>query len=64
MIDTNSISAAAQAVNSVQTQINWQALVAGALWLRADLVSCSEWIIGHGGLGYLLKKLWWNPPSK
>ncbi len=64
MIDTNSISEAAQALNAVQTQFNWPALCAGLLWLRADLVACAEWVIGHGGIGFLLKKLWWNPPAK
>ena len=64
MIDTNSINQAAQTVTALQTSFNWPALAAAALWVRADLAKAGEWIMAHGGIGYLLLKLVWNPPGK
>jgi len=63
IIDTNSISQVAQTVTAVQTSFNWPALAAAALWIRADLYKGADWIMSHGGIGYLLLKLVWNPPA-
>jgi hypothetical protein len=63
-IDTNTVYQAAQAVNAVQTSFNWPAIAAAALWVRADLYKLSEYVISHGGVWMIAKKLWFNPPAK
>jgi len=64
--DTNAIHQAVQNAVEIKQQVsaNWPAICAGALWLRTELKNVSEYIIGHGGLGWLLLKLIWNPPVK
>lgn len=65
MIDTNQIQQAAQDVAAVKNTVatNWPAICAGALWLRTELKNFSEYVIGHGGIGFMLLKLIWNPPA-
>ena len=66
MIDTNQIQQAVQDAAVIKSQVsaNWPAICAGALWLRTELKNFSEYIIGHGGLGMIVKKLLWNPEVK
>jgi hypothetical protein len=45
-----------------QVETNWPAICAAALWLRTEIRNVAEYIIGHGGIGMLLLKLFWNPP--
>ena len=63
MIDTNQINQAVAMAADVKAQVatNWPAICAGALWLRTELKNVSEYIISHGGLGMIIKKLLWNP---
>ena len=65
-MSTNDLNQVIDNVAVVKTQVatNWPAICAGALWLRTELKNVSEYIIGHGGLGWLLFKLIWNPPVK
>lgn len=73
MIDTNQINQAVDAARDIHAQVatNWPAICAGAVWIRAELKNVSawtrsvaDWTIGHGGIGWLLIKLLWNPPTK
>ncbi|HEV2691405.1 MAG TPA: hypothetical protein VG347_00765 [Verrucomicrobiae bacterium] len=61
--DTNQVAQALQAADMVRdhVQTNWPAICAGALWLRTEVKNVSEYVIGHGGLGMIVKKLFWNP---
>ena len=62
-LDTNQVAQVAQTVAAVQTSFNWPAIAAGALWVRSDLAKAADYIIGHGGIGWMLIKLLWNPPA-
>lgn len=73
MIDTNQINQVFDTAQDVhaQVQTNWLAICAGVVWVRAELKNVNswcrnvaEWTIGHGGIGWLLIKLIWNPPAK
>lgn len=66
MIDTNQIQQAASDVAAIKSQVaaNWPAICAGALWLRTELKNFSEYVISHGGLGWMFCKLFWNPPKE
>jgi hypothetical protein len=72
-IDTNQIAqAAADAVAiKAQVQANWPAIAACAVVVARELgnfntwcAGIAEWIIKHGGIGMLVKKLLWNPTQQ
>jgi hypothetical protein len=71
MLDTNTVQQVAQVGQEVAGQVkaNWPAISAGAFiiareigrfnaWLR----NVAEFVISHGGIGWLIWKLIWNPP--
>ena len=70
MIDTNTIAAVndtAQAAREVAQQW-WPTLCAVAVIVARELRNFNawlagivEWIIGHGGVGMIVRKLIWNP---
>ena len=73
MIDTNSITQAAQTVAEAKTQFSpyLPTLAIAFGWagrelrnFNAWLFLASEYVIGHGGIVMILKKLIWNPPAK
>ena len=73
MIDTNTISQAndtALAAKAVAQQW-WPTLCAVAVIVARELrnfnvwlVSVADYVISHGGIGLIIKKLLWNPPTK
>ena len=73
MIDTNTIAnvnETAQAAKAVAQQW-WPTIVAVAVIVARELrnfnawlFSLSEYVIQHGGVLMLAKKLVWNPPSE
>jgi hypothetical protein len=64
IVDTNQVAQVAQTVTAIQTQFNWPALMTGALWLRSDLAKVADYIESRGGIGWMIRKLIWNPPAK
>ena len=73
MIDTNQVQQLAQVGAEIKTQVSpWlPALAVGAAWagrevrnFNAWLINGAEYVIGHGGLGMIIRKLIWNPPTK
>ena len=73
IIDTNQIQQAAEAAQAVAAEVktNWPAISAAAFIIARELgnlnrwlVNVAEFIIKHGGIGWLIWKLVWNPPSK
>lgn len=69
MMDTNQFNQGI--VVAQQVQANWPMICAAAVivsrelrnfnvWLKAVM----EWVISHGGFGWILWKLVWNPPVK
>ena len=73
MIDTNQIALAGQAIQAVhaQVQTNWPAIVFAAALIGRELRNVNAWlwqlaefVIHHGGLVMLGKKLLWNPATK
>ena len=72
MIDTNAITQAAQDVAAVKSQLSpyLPALAVAAAWAGREirnvnlyLENAAAKIIEHGGIGMILKKLFWNPPT-
>jgi len=72
MIDTNTIAQTAQAAALAKSSLQpyLPALAIAAAWAGRELknfnfwlVDTSEFIMKHGGIGYLLWKLIWNPPQ-
>jgi hypothetical protein len=70
MLDTNQINQAVAVVQDVknQVQMNWTAIAFAAALIGREvnnldnwLMAKTEWIIDHGGIGVLIKKLLWNP---
>ena len=71
-MDTNQINQMGENIQAVrdQVQLNWPAICAAVIWIRAELKSLNawakavaEWVIGHGGVGWILCKLIWNRPT-
>lgn len=72
MIDTNQIQRAGEVVAAVKSQVqsNWPAISAVAFIVAREITNFNRWarnvaefIISHGGIGWLLWKLIYNPPS-
>ena len=72
MINTNDIAQASQDVAVVKQQVTlaWPTICAVAVIVARELgrfnawcVSVAEFVIRHGGIGLLLKKLFWNPAA-
>ena len=70
MIDTNQVQQAADTVALAKASLApyLLALAVGAAWAGREirnfnlwLFNAAEFVIGHGGLGMILKKLIWNP---
>jgi hypothetical protein len=73
MIDTNQVQQAADVARDISAQVktNWPAISAAAFIAAREIINFNRWvrnlaefIMGHGGIWYLLIKLWWNPPPK
>jgi hypothetical protein len=71
--DTNQVQQAFDTAAAIHSQLSpyVPALAIAAGWagreirnFNAWLLAVSEYIIGHGGIGYILLKLFWNPPAK
>lgn len=72
MIDTNAINQVGDLVQSAKAQwsVNGPALAMGAALVAREISrfndwckNVAEWIIGHGGIGWIVCKLIWNPPQ-
>jgi hypothetical protein len=72
MTDTNQVQQAAQAVQDVASQVkaNWPAISAAAFIVAREIGRFNAWVrnlaefvIGHGGIGWLIWKLIWNPSA-
>ena len=70
---TNTVAQAAQDVAAVKTQFSsyLPALAVAAAWAGREIrnvnlyiESVAAKIIEHGGIGMIIKKLFWNPPTK
>jgi hypothetical protein len=68
--DTNQVAQVAQTVAAVKTQLSpyFPALAVAAGWAGRELRNFNAWcfqaaefVIGHGGIGMIVKKLIWNP---
>ena len=73
MIDTNQIAQAASDVAAVKSQLSpyLPALAVAAAWAGREIRNVNLYIenvaakiIEHGGVGTIIKKLLWNPPTK
>jgi hypothetical protein len=73
MLDTNQINQVIadghQLTGAVQA--NWPAICAASVVVARELrnfnlwcLGVAEFVISHGGIGMLVKKLLWNPPAK
>lgn len=72
MIDTNAIAQVFRDSAAVKDQVTvaWPTICAVAVIVARELgrfnawaVQVAEFVIAHGGLGYLIRKLLWNPPA-
>ena len=72
MIDTNLINNAGDALQTAhaQLQLNWPAISAGAVIVARELANFNRWLAGvaefvisHGGVAMIARKLIWNPNS-
>lgn len=72
MIDTNQIQQAGEVASAVQAQVkaNWPMICLVAAFLVREVCKVNGWleyvcgkIIAHGGLGWIVKKLLWNPKA-
>ena len=72
MIDTNQVQQAAQVVAEAKSQFApyVPALAVAAAWAGRELKNFNAWcagvaqyVIAHGGIGWLIWKLLWNPPA-
>ena len=70
--DTNQVQQIAQTAAEIKTQISpyLPALAVAAAWagrelrnLNASLLATSEWLIAHGGMLMIARKLIWNPST-
>jgi hypothetical protein len=70
MIDTNSILQFGDTVGAVKSQVsaNWPAICAASVIVARELrnfnlwvASVAEFIIRHGGMAMIARKLIWNP---
>ena len=73
MIDTNQIDQAVDTAKAVAAEVktNWPAISALMFILARELKNFNQWlvnvaefIIKHGGIGWLFLKLIWNPPNE
>jgi hypothetical protein len=73
MIDTNQIQQIADTALAVKQQaVNWWPTLAPLAYIvgrevrafNAWLFTVAEFVITHGGVGLIIKKLLWNPPTK
>lgn len=73
IIDTNQLNQAFDAAKDIhaQVQMNWVGISAAAVLIRTELQNfntwcrdVADWTIGHGGVGWIIRKLIWNPPPK
>lgn len=71
--DTNQVTQVAQTVAAVKTQLSpyLPALAVAAGWAGRELRNFNAWcfqaadyVIGHGGLGMIVKQLLWNPAQR
>lgn len=72
MIDTNQIQQLGDTAQAVKNELQpyLPALAIAAAWLGREIRNFNIWvrsilefIITHGGIGYLFWKLIWNPPK-
>lgn len=73
MIDTNQIAQAGQVVAAVKAQVdyNWPAIAFAAALAAREIGKLNAWAFGvaefvirHGGIFSIVKKLMWNPEIK
>ncbi len=73
MLDTNLINSAGDVVTAAKAQwsVNGPALALAAALIARELRNFNLWVVGvaefvirHGGIGWLIWKLIWNPPAK
>jgi hypothetical protein len=71
--DTNMVNQVAGDALAVKAQVqaNWTAIAIAAAWLGREIRNFNLWlesvvskVISHGGIGWLIYKLVWNPPTK
>ena len=72
MIDTNQIQQAGEAAQAVAAELktNWPAISLALALAARELGNFNRWVVNvlefvirHGGIGWLLCKLVWNPPA-
>jgi len=73
MMDTNNFQHAIDTAVTFKAQISpyLPALAVASGWAGREIANFNrwlknviEWMIGHGGIGWLIWKLIWNPPAK
>lgn len=72
MIDTNQINQLGDAARDAATQVkaNWPAITAAAFIVAREIGRFNAWLAGigaaviqHGGIIWIVRKLFWNPPA-